>query len=133
MAKTNRLQPRGLSEAKNAAAKLSDGTYAPAPEAEPETAAAPTPPASVVAVAKPASTSAKPRRGRSDAEGMTRRTFYLQTVDADDLEQAITQTHEKLNGLVPKHRILKTILSMGLNNLDDVTQRLKDELRAGLD
>jgi hypothetical protein len=132
MAKQNRLPPKGLSEAQNAAELLSEGRYAPPAEAPPEPApaAAPTP---VVGVAKPPSTATKPRRGRGDAEGMTRRTFYLQTVDADDLETAINQTHKQLHGLVPKHRILKTILSMGLNNLEDITQRLKDELRAGLD
>lgn len=128
--KRQRLAPKGLGEAESAAAILSHGyghTEEPAPEPEP----AP-PPAAAAAPAKPAPTSA-PQSGRSDAEGMTRRTYYLQAADADALEAAVTRIHKTMRGLVPKHRILGAIIAGGLDNLEFITQRLKDELLAGLD
>jgi hypothetical protein len=135
MSKVNRLPPRGRDEAQAAAEVLSAGRYVPTPDAEPAPAPALEPkPGPTVGTAKPVPPAKKKsRRGRADAEGMTRRTYYMRTVDADDVENAVNRIYAQLHELVPKHRIFRTILTMGLDHVDDVAQRLKDELRAGLD
>lgn len=129
MPKPQRLAPRGLNEAVTTAADvLSEGRYESPVAAKAEPAPTPAP-----VVAKPASTSGAPRRGRGDTEGMTRRTYYLQAADADALESAVARIYTRLNSAVPKHRILGAIIAEGLDNLDTITTRLKDELVAGLD
>lgn len=127
MTKRQRLAPKGLEAAEGAAAILS-GRYADR-EAAPE----PEPPAPAPEPAKHTSTAAAQRPPRGDAEGMTRRTYYLQAADADALEDAVAAIHKTLRGRVPKHHILGAILNDGLARRDAITQRLKDELRAELD
>ncbi|WP_026932050.1 hypothetical protein [Glycomyces tenuis] len=128
MPKRQRLAPKGLGEAESAAAILSHG-YGQAEDPEPEPEPAPPP----AAAAKPVPASATKPSTRGDAEGMTRRTYYLAAADADVLEDAVAAIHTAMHGLVPKHRILGAILAEGLVRRDAVTQRLKAELLAGLD
>lgn len=117
--KIKRLAPKGAADASAAAAIMRsrfDRPEDPAAEA-PEAATEEAP--------------ARPRT-RPDAEGMTKRTYYLSEVDADALEATVDRLHDAVKGLAPKHRILGAIISRGLGEAEAIESELKNELIAGL-
>lgn len=126
MSKPKRLTPKGAPEAAAATTIMSQRFNR-------DEGTTPEPPAPAPEPTQRTSTAAAPRPPRGDAEGMTRRTYYLAAADADALEEAVAAIHKTLRGRVPKHHILGAILTEGLARRDAITQRLKDELRAELD
>lgn len=121
MPKRRRLPPKGADHASTAVSILSEGKRY---ETE-GTSMAPSSP-------KDETPADPPPRARSDAEGMTRRTYYLTATDADALEETVTQIYTQLNGLTPRHRILGALLSAGVNQRETITSQLRAELLKGL-
>lgn len=117
--KIKRLAPKGAADASAAATIMRsrfDRPEDPAAEA-PEAATEEAP--------------ARPRT-RPDAEGMTKRTYYLSEADAEALDGAVARLYDEMRGLVPKHRIIGAVIASGLADLDRIRGELRDELIASL-
>lgn len=91
----------------------------PAPAAEPEQSATEAP-------------AKKATKSRPDPAGMTRRTYYLTTTDADALEAAVERVQTSTNNLVPKHKVYAAVFRHGTDHLDEAVTELTTELLKGL-
>lgn len=116
-AKRRRLAPKGADEANKAVSALSEGKRY---EAEP-----------VIDTPPPRDEAPKPKppsKKRSDAKGMTRRTYYLTEADADVFDNAADEIHTALKGLIPRHRILGALVATGADNRAAIIENLRREL-----
>lgn len=112
--------PRGAAQTRSAAEGLNRRWTQPA---EPENTDAgedeTTPPAP-----------AKPRR--RPPPDRTRRTLYLSTDTATELDAAIARVHAACSGIAPRHEVIAALIRHGLNAeataTADVLQRLRDRL-----
>lgn len=124
--------PKGLDEVA-AAANMLESRFEQRPTAEEPvdqasaaTAAEPEP------QPEPAAAPKAPRAPRKEADGMTRKTFYLTETDAAEFEATVEQISAALKGRVPKHRIIGALLAPGLADIDGRINLLREELFAEL-
>jgi hypothetical protein len=70
------------------------------------------------------------RRGEPD--GMTRRTVYISTGTATALDSALERIQAATGGRVPKHEALAALIAAGVDQVDQVTEHLREQLLRSL-
>lgn len=63
---------------------------------------------------------------------MTRRTYYIATDIANDLDACVDRIHTACRQLIPKHLILAELIQHGIENETDVQRTLIQQLLTDL-
>lgn len=72
------------------------------------------------------------RRRRVEPAGMTRRTYYLTTGTAEQLEDTLRRLEQASGGMYPRHELMAALVAAAAGQVDDLVVRLREQAMARL-